>query len=104
MVLSQVIETNDYDEEEELCEMEITSMEQLGDGRFRTKMSIARFVLISPSLLLAHRVLVLKSFHFSDYLPKIIGRNGDSKRTIERETKTQLNIPKKGQTGDVGEI
>lgn len=42
--------------------------------------------------------------NFSDYLPKIIGRNGDSKRTIEKETKTQLLIPKKGQTGDVGMI
>jgi hypothetical protein len=38
----------------------------------------------------------------SEYHSKIIGRNGDSKRQIERDTRVQLFIPKKGQSGDVG--
>nr|CAH0100675.1 unnamed protein product [Daphnia galeata] len=71
-------ETSEYDDEADACEMTNAPVEQLEDGRFRVKMNIA-----------------------SEYYSKIIGRNGDSKRQIERDTKVQLFIPKKGQSGDV---
>ncbi|XP_046446258.1 activating signal cointegrator 1 complex subunit 1-like [Daphnia pulex] len=71
-------ETSEYDDEGDACELVNVPMEQLGDGRFRVKMNIA-----------------------SEYHSKIIGRNGDSKRQIERDTRVQLFIPKKGQSGDV---
>ncbi len=37
----------------------------------------------------------------SEYFAKIIGRSGDTKKQIERDTKTQIAIPKKGQSGDI---
>uniref|UniRef100_A0A0N8C0X7 Activating signal cointegrator 1 complex subunit n=1 Tax=Daphnia magna TaxID=35525 RepID=A0A0N8C0X7_9CRUS len=71
-------ESCDYDDEGDSCETANVPIEQLGDGRFRVKMCIA-----------------------SEYYSKIIGRNGDAKRQIEKDTKVQLFIPKKGQSGDV---
>jgi hypothetical protein len=41
-------------------------------------------------------------FTHSEYFPKIIGRSGDVKKRIEKETRTQITIPRKGQAGDLG--
>jgi len=37
-----IVETSEYDDEGDACEMANVPMEQLGDGRFRVKMNIAR--------------------------------------------------------------
>ena len=46
--------------------------------------------------------IFLHLFICSEYFPKIIGRSGDVRKRIEKETRTQITIPRKGQAGDLG--
>lgn len=68
-------EADDY--EDETCESDVP-VEKLPDGRFRTALTIP-----------------------SEFYPRIIGRSGENKSKMEKETRTTINIPRKGQTGDI---
>lgn len=63
------------EEHEEEMEHEII---ELSGGRYRAVMQIA-----------------------SPFFPQIIGKGGESKRRLENETKTRINVPGKGKEGDV---
>lgn len=96
-------EVDDY-YDEDICAAEETYVqaEKMQDGRFRTAMSVPRYN--TPLRYMSS----IKSLNFNNYLSmnseyfaKIIGRSGDTKKQIERDTKTQIAIPKKGQSGDI---
>jgi hypothetical protein len=42
-------------------------------------------------------------FFLSLYYRHIVGKRGDTKKKIEVETKTSINIPKHGHEGEIGE-
>lgn len=73
--LSGPYEVDDYDSE--VPEIDVPIKER-DDGSYRIDMPVP-----------------------SDYFPKIIGKGGETKKQIERDTRTQIIIPKKGQSGDI---
>ena len=68
-----------YDEGEDTA-ADLEGVEQLRDGNYQLRLPI-------PSQLFKH----------------IIGKEGRTKKAIERDTECQLAIPSRGREGDVGE-
>ncbi|KAI5633937.1 AKAP7 2'5' RNA ligase-like domain-containing protein [Phthorimaea operculella] len=68
-----VFEDMDDDGEDEDCEVTM-----IDDSRYRTSLHVSKH-----------------------YVGSIIGKKGANKMRIERDTKTEIKIPKQGQTGDI---
>lgn len=49
-------------------------------------------------------VKTFKNLFFSEFFSRIIGKSGENKSQMEKETRTQINVPKKGKSGDIGRI
>ena len=47
---------------------------------------------------------ILKMDIPSNFYKYIIGRQGNTKASIEKETKCRIRIPRRGEKGDIGEI
>ena len=66
---------------DEVCDAGLSAIEELKDGTLRLSLDIP-----------------------SAYFKFIIGKKAETKRRIENETRTQIQIPRQGVEGEVGKM